>query len=429
MTLVAFLNGLAWGAPIEGVSNTTFGGAAGLTMGAGVLASGTLQNDTFIGGAAGISTTNGPSNTTGLSNTFVGNGAGFNNTTGNDNCFLGAFAGNGNTSGAGNSIAGRDAGSYLDTGSSNSFYGYQAGFQSTGTYNSFLGNSSGYSNTSNDNVMAGSNSGYFSAGNLNTFIGSGTGRGNLPVAGNTGVSNSFFGYQAGHSNTAGSYSVFLGAGAGFNFGFYNGTGGSSVFIGPNAGYSEYAGNRLYIDNCITGFPCTQPLIYGEFDNRIVRIDGSLTMVSVATPSDLRYKKDIHPLESSLGKVLLLRGVTYAWDRKTVNGAGYPGGPQMGLIAQEVEKVFPELVNTDSKGYKALSYDKLVPLLVEAVKEQQQFMLQQDAEQRKEIMEQQELLLGAAAEKNAEIQALELKLLALVSRLTAVEGAAGTVAAK
>ena len=46
------------------------------------------------------------------------------------------------------------------------------------------------------------------------------------------------------------------------------------------------------------------------------------------------------------------------------------GRQIGLIAQEVEAVFPELVKTDSQGYKAVSYEKLTAVLVEAMKEQQ-----------------------------------------------------------
>jgi len=46
------------------------------------------------------------------------------------------------------------------------------------------------------------------------------------------------------------------------------------------------------------------------------------------------------------------------------------GRDIGLIAQDVEAIIPELVYTDSKGYKSLSYDKIVPVLVEAIKEQQ-----------------------------------------------------------
>ena len=47
---------------------------------------------------------------------------------------------------------------------------------------------------------------------------------------------------------------------------------------------------------------------------------------------------------------------------------FPGGKQVGFIAQEVEKVLPEVVSTDSEGYKSVSYDKFSAVLVEAVKE-------------------------------------------------------------
>jgi len=66
----------------------------------------------------------------------------------------------------------------------------------------------------------------------------------------------------------------------------------------------------------------------------------------------------------------LQGVTYKWNKDKGNGAGYKTGKQIGLIAQEVEKVLPELLHTDSKGYKTLSYDKLAPVIIEAMKEQQ-----------------------------------------------------------
>ena len=47
--------------------------------------------------------------------------------------------------------------------------------------------------------------------------------------------------------------------------------------------------------------------------------------------------------------------------------------QMGLIAQEVEKVFPEVVLTDNEGYKSIAYSKMVAVLIEAIKEQQEMI--------------------------------------------------------
>jgi hypothetical protein len=53
------------------------------------------------------------------------------------------------------------------------------------------------------------------------------------------------------------------------------TGHGNVFLGYSAGFAETGSNKLYIDNCLSGYPCTDPLIYGEFDNRILMLDGAL----------------------------------------------------------------------------------------------------------------------------------------------------------
>ena len=62
----------------------------------------------------------------------------------------------------------------------------------------------------------------------------------------------------------------------------------------------------------------------------------------------------------------LRGVSYDW-RQDLPGQHFTEQRQIGFIAQEVEKVLPELVNTDEKGYKSVAYANVVPVLVEAVK--------------------------------------------------------------
>jgi hypothetical protein len=77
-------------------------------------------------------------------------------------------------------------------------------------------------------------------------------------------------------------------------------------------------------------------------------------------SDERLKKDIVPLQSSLENVRSLNGYTFNW--KKDNKA------DIGVIAQEVEKVFPQLVHTDPEGYKSVEYGNLVAPLIEAVKE-------------------------------------------------------------
>lgn len=87
-------------------------------------------------------------------------------------------------------------------------------------------------------------------------------------------------------------------------------------------------------------------------------------------SDARWKKNIVPLSSALDKVKKLTGVTFDWRQKEFSGMKFSSGKQIGFIAQDVEPIIPELVTTDANGYKGISYEKFVPVLVEAIKEQQ-----------------------------------------------------------
>src|SRR5205085_1425583 len=67
------------------------------------------------------------------------------------------------------------------------------------------------------------------------------------------------------------------------------------------------------------------------------------------------------------------GVRYDWKQSEFPDYNFPEGKQIGFIAQEVEKVLPELVNTDANGYKSVAYANVAPVLVEAVKTQQKQM--------------------------------------------------------
>lgn len=87
-------------------------------------------------------------------------------------------------------------------------------------------------------------------------------------------------------------------------------------------------------------------------------------------SDRRWKKDISTLRGSLDKVQHLRGVSFHWRKDEFKDMDFPEGRHIGVIAQEVEEVLPELVNTNAEGYKSVEYANLVAVLIEAVKEQQ-----------------------------------------------------------
>lgn len=90
--------------------------------------------------------------------------------------------------------------------------------------------------------------------------------------------------------------------------------------------------------------------------------GVVTATDFNSTSDINLKTNIKPILSPLSKLLQLNGVTFNWKKDD--------RPSVGVIAQEVEKVFPELVNED-ENFKTVNYDGLIGLLIEAIKEQQQ----------------------------------------------------------
>ena len=85
-------------------------------------------------------------------------------------------------------------------------------------------------------------------------------------------------------------------------------------------------------------------------------------------SDYRFKKNIQPLTSSLDKVIALQGVSYDWKITEFPDEDFDNVKQNGFIAQDVEKLFPNLVYTRPDGFKTVDYEMLVPSLTEAIKE-------------------------------------------------------------
>jgi hypothetical protein len=86
----------------------------------------------------------------------------------------------------------------------------------------------------------------------------------------------------------------------------------------------------------------------------------------ASSSDLRLKENIRPIGGALEKVLQLRGVTFFWKNPELEKVS--PGPHMGLIGQEVEKVIPQWVQSDTNGYRLLTTEGADALLIEAIKE-------------------------------------------------------------
>lgn len=104
-----------------------------------------------------------------------------------------------------------------------------------------------------------------------------------------------------------------------------------------------------------------------------RLDASNDIVAYST-SDERLKDNIVPIENALDKVSQIQGVEFDWkilseqEKESVHGNE---GHDIGVIAQEIEKILPEAVQTRENGYKAVRYEKIVPLLIQAINELQE----------------------------------------------------------
>lgn len=147
---------------------------------------------------------------------------------------------------------------------------------------------------------------------------------------------------------------FLLNGRGGGWGNNGGAGRALVDGGPASGPNSISGGGLFIN-------------FSNDFGRVV-IGSNVTVLGTVTQtSDLRLKRDIAPLPDPRAKLASLHGVSFAWADP---GAGGGAGRQIGLLAQEVEAAFPELVATDGAGHKAVAYQNLVPVLLEAIKAQQ-----------------------------------------------------------
>ncbi len=146
--------------------------------------------------------------------------------------------------------------------------------------------------------------------------------------------------------------------------------GASVSFGTqdNAGAFTQAG-RFQISGA-----------YGLF------VNGSIWANGTTYASDERFKQNITSIQSPLQKLLLLKGVEYEMRTGEFSKNNFLTGRQMGLLAQNVEKIVPEAVQ-EKDGYKGVDYARLVPLLIESIKEQNKKM----EEQQKQIDEQRKMI--------------------------------------
>ena len=102
-----------------------------------------------------------------------------------------------------------------------------------------------------------------------------------------------------------------------------------------------------------------------------RIDASNDVVAFST-SDIHFKENITPIDNALDKITKVNGYEFDWkqDEDLVKYHGF-SGHDVGIIAQEIEEILPEVVTTRDSGYKAVKYEKIVPLLIQCIKELKQ----------------------------------------------------------
>jgi len=102
------------------------------------------------------------------------------------------------------------------------------------------------------------------------------------------------------------------------------------------------------------------------------VNGSIWANGNVYARDERFKQNITPIETPLQKLMQINGVEYEMKLGEFAKRNFLPGRQMGLLAQNVETVVPEAVS-EKDGYKGVDYAKLVPLLIESIKELQEQM--------------------------------------------------------
>jgi hypothetical protein len=257
------------------------------------------------------------------------------------------------SSGYGNTADGYDALNNNTTGPDNTASGIQALYSNTtGGYNTASGLNALYSNTTGTNNTASGIQALYSntTGNYNTASG-------VSALGlnTTGTGNVAIGYAA-LAAVHGKYNIALG----INAGKLTTSGSSNIYIGhPGINGSESNVTRI-------GNGQTKTFIAGI---RGVPLSGATVVVGVGgqlgvVASSARYKKDIKPLSDTADKLAQLRPVSFRYKTE-------PDATHYGLIAEEVDKIMPELVVRDEKNRpESVQYQEFIPLLLQQWKAQQ-----------------------------------------------------------
>ena len=281
--------------------------------------------------------------TTASDNTGIGYLSLASNTTGGGNTASGNYSLRANTLGSFNTASGMYALSHNSTGNYNSASGYLAlNVNSTGIYNAAFGAAALQSSqTSNENTAMGTGALRFDT---------------------TGNRNSATGFTALYNNTTGSGNTAVGSGAGFALtsGSYN----TYIGFGTAGRATDFFVTRIGVAN-----PASTTFIAGIGNSAIagglpVVVNAATGQIGFAASSE-RYKTDIHSLGPVSGKLAQLRPVSFHLKTDPDSAIQY------GLIAEEVDKVYPELVIRDARGnIQGVRYDELAPMLVKEMQKEQ-----------------------------------------------------------
>jgi hypothetical protein len=378
----------------------------GLTVGA---------YNTYTGFQAGFSNTGGDGNTftgeqTGYSNfgsfnTFTGTLAGYSNNV-DSNSFFGYAAGQANTAGNQNTFLGYLAGQTNTLGSGNTFVGFNAGVNSAdpaggNSYNTFVGTNAGYSSSATKNTFLGYSAGSgTNTGYRNTAVGTDTFRSNT-----TGIFNACFGDSACFNivtPTSGDQNTCLGTGACSSTNGLFTTASNNICVGFAACNNEgNVFNNIEIGNSGPAIetPGNNQILIGtlgtQTDTYIAGINGAIagTVAPIQTVcvdangklwgsaagcggSSRRFKDQIADMGDSSSRLFQLRPVSFFYKLQYDDGSH---SLQYGLIAEEVARVYPEMVVYDKDGQPSgVKYQMLAPMLLrEFQKEHSVVMAQQD----------------------------------------------------
>jgi hypothetical protein len=304
----------------------------------------------------------------GVNNTAIGAGALLNNTIGSDNTATGFFALIRNTEGGSNTANGANALAFNTTGSENTATGANALSNNTASRNTANGsnalfaNTTGFANTAMGNHALATNI----SGTANTAIG------NDVLHDNTGENNTAVGNRALGTNTSGEGNTAVGAFALLN----NNTGNFNTALGDFAGRNLTGSNNIDIGFGVEGMAAGESNTIrignsGISDTFIRGISGATAAGGAAvfvtsnghlgtTTSSARFKDEIKPMGNASETILALRPVSFRY-KKEIDPQGIP---QFGLVAEEVEKVNPDLVIREADGRpQTVRYEQVNAMLL------------------------------------------------------------------